>query len=371
MKRAVILLGVLALLVAGGPAAAALVGMIVLGAESSAGASSVCGGGIEGGSVLPAGDPPDRVGAYEGVQLSNAAQIVIAGERLGVGVHGQTLAVMTAMGESSLINVDRGDAVGPDSRGLFQQRANGAWGSYADRMNPATAATNFYRALLEVEHWQSLPPTVAAHRVQRNADPHHYAPYWPDAVAVIQALTQPLPRGRAAAVSTGPPVADIGSCGPGGSPAVTAQGWTNPAVGQHTSPFGPRIHPITGAPALHTGNDVANRCGTPVLAAADGVVIWAAPGPHQGRTGNQIIVDHGGGVTTRYGHVLTGTTRVRVGDHVTTGAQIAAMGGDATLDPLGAGSSTGCHLHFEVTVNGQPTNPSAYLLAQGVTLGAA
>ncbi|WP_127572585.1 M23 family metallopeptidase [Georgenia faecalis] len=365
-----ILLAVLALLVAGGPAGVALVGMLILGTESPASAGSVCGTGREGGSVLPAGDPPDRVGAYEGVQLSNAAQIITAGERLGVGVHGQSLAVMTAMGESSLINVDRGDAVGPDSRGLFQQRANGAWGSYADRMNPATAATNFYRALIEVENWQTLPPTIAAHRVQRNADPQHYARYWPDAVALVQALTEPPPRDRAAAVSTAPRVADTVSCSSSGSRTATAQGWTNPAVGQHTSPYGLRIHPITGAPALHTGDDVANRCGTPILAAAEGVVIWAAPGPHEGRTGNQIVVSHGGGVTTRYGHVLTGTTRVRAGDHVASGAQIASMGGDPTLDPFGAGSSTGCHLHFEVTVSGQPTSPTAYLLAQGVTLGA-
>ena len=89
---------------------------------------------------------------------------------------GQTVAVMTAMGESSLINVDHGDAAGPDSRGLFQQRDNGAWGTYADRMNPQTAATNFYTALLRVEGWETLPPTIAAHRVQRNADPNHYAP---------------------------------------------------------------------------------------------------------------------------------------------------------------------------------------------------
>ena len=50
--------------------------------------------------------------------------------------------MMTAIGESNLVNVNYGDLAGPDSRGLFQQRANGAWGSYADRMNPRIAATN-------------------------------------------------------------------------------------------------------------------------------------------------------------------------------------------------------------------------------------
>jgi hypothetical protein len=95
---------------------------------------------------------------------------------------------MTAMGESSLRVLDRGDAVGPDSRGLFQQRDNGAWGSYADRMDPITSATNFFRALQEVRDWRSLRPTIAAHRTQRNADPEHYERYWEPAVAVVSAL---------------------------------------------------------------------------------------------------------------------------------------------------------------------------------------
>lgn len=114
---------------------------------------------------------------------------------------------------------------------------------------------------------------------------------------------------------------------------------------------------------------MANTCGTPIRAAADGVVVRAAPGPYQGRTGNQIIVDHGGGITTRYGHVLTGSMAVRAGDRVSVGLRIAAMGGDPALDPIGAGSSTGCHLHFEVNINGVAVNPNAYLLAQGVLLG--
>ncbi len=60
---------------------------------------------------------------------------------------------------------------------------------------------------------------------------------------------------------------------------------------------------------------------------------------------------------------------VRPGDLVTAGQTVGAMGGDPDLDPIGAGSSTGCHLHFEVNLGGQAVNPSAYLLAQGVVLG--
>ncbi|MCZ2860678.1 hypothetical protein [Blastococcus sp. VKM Ac-2987] len=143
----------------------------------------------EAGVRVDAGAVPDGpVAGYRGDQLANAAAIVNAGQALGLDTCAQTIGVMTAMGESSLRVLDRGDAVGPDSRGLFQQRANGAWGSYADRMDPTTSATNFFRALQEVPDWQSLPPTIAAHRTQRNADPYHYERYWDAAVEVVTSL---------------------------------------------------------------------------------------------------------------------------------------------------------------------------------------
>ncbi|MBM7807491.1 hypothetical protein JOD57_003328 [Geodermatophilus bullaregiensis] len=150
--------------------------------------SAECAAAEAGIRVDPATVPGGPVAGYAGEQLANAAAIVNAGEALGLDTCAQTLGVMTAMGESSLRVLDRGDAVGPDSRGLFQQRANGAWGSYADRMDPTTSATNFFRALQEVPDWRSLPPTIAAHRTQRNADPDHYARYWDAAVEVVGAL---------------------------------------------------------------------------------------------------------------------------------------------------------------------------------------
>jgi hypothetical protein len=138
--------------------------------------------------VDPAAVPEGPVAGYGREQLANAAAIVNAAAELGLDTCAQVVGVMTAMGESSLRVLDRGDAVGPDSRGLFQQRANGAWGSYADRMDPTTSATNFFRALQEVPGWQSLEPTIAAHRTQRNADPYHYERYWDAAVEVVGAL---------------------------------------------------------------------------------------------------------------------------------------------------------------------------------------
>lgn len=138
--------------------------------------------------VDPDDVPDGQVAGYRGEQLANAAAIINAGEALGLDTCAQTIGVMTAMGESSLRVLDRGDAVGPDSRGLFQQRANGAWGSYEDRMDPAISATNFFAALQEVPGWQALPPTIAAHRTQRNADPYHYVRYWDAAVELVTTL---------------------------------------------------------------------------------------------------------------------------------------------------------------------------------------
>lgn len=161
--------------------------IVVLGGGSQA-AADVCspsGGSL---SADTAALPKVPVAGYQGQQLANAALIIDAGRTLGASARAQTIAVMTAMGESGLSVLGHGDAAGPDSRGLFQQRGNGAWGSSADRMDPTASATGFYRALQKVPGWDQLEPTIAAHRVQRNADPYHYQPYWGPAVQVVAAL---------------------------------------------------------------------------------------------------------------------------------------------------------------------------------------
>ena len=123
-----------------------------------------------------------KVEGYSADQVKNAAAIINAGKTLNLTGKGQMISVMVALGESGLSVLDYGDGPGPDSRGLFQQRDNGAWGSYADRMDPATSATNFIKALPAVEGWELLEPTIAGNKVQRNADPYHYQKYWPEAV---------------------------------------------------------------------------------------------------------------------------------------------------------------------------------------------
>lgn len=130
-----------------------------------------------------------KIDGYSPEQLRNAAAIMNAGKTLNLSAKGQMVGVMVALGESGLRVLDTGDGAGPDSRGLFQQRDNGAWGSHADRMNPATSSSNFIRALKGVAGWELLEPTIAGNKVQRNADPYHYQKYWPEAVKLVQALS--------------------------------------------------------------------------------------------------------------------------------------------------------------------------------------
>lgn len=121
------------------------------------------------------------------------------------------------------------------------------------------------------------------------------------------------------------------------------------AVGTYIWPTGAKI--VTQYYGLrHTGMDIAGPQGLPNYAAKDGVVIKSQDG-YNGGYGNYIIIDHGGGITTWYGHNYK--RLVQVGEHVTQGQVIGLLGT--------TGRSTGPHLHFEVRVNGKHTNPLQYI----------
>lgn len=125
-----------------------------------------------------------------------------------------------------------------------------------------------------------------------------------------------------------------------------AMGW--PCSGPITSPFGYRTHPIFGTTIFHAGIDIGVDYGTPIHAADSGVVVYS--GWISGY-GNAVIIDHGGGVSTLYGH--NQSLAVSEGQSVSKGSVIAYAGS--------TGNSTGPHCHFEVDVNGSPVNPMGYL----------
>ncbi len=137
--------------------------------------------------VVPAGP----IAGFCQSQLVNAAQILRAAQSYSLSVHGEEIGVMTAIGESSLRNVNYGDTAGPDSRGIFQQRSN--YGALANRMDPYTAARAFFLRMQGIVDWPDKAPTVVAHTVQRNADPDYYTQYWDRAVTVVTALNRTVP----------------------------------------------------------------------------------------------------------------------------------------------------------------------------------
>ncbi|OFX13939.1 MAG: hypothetical protein A2Z18_06240 [Armatimonadetes bacterium RBG_16_58_9] len=117
-----------------------------------------------------------------------------------------------------------------------------------------------------------------------------------------------------------------------------------PCSGNISSYFGYRVHPITKVYKLHTGVDIPADQGTAIKAAAGGTVIISG---WQGAYGHAVVIDHGGGISTLYGHCSK--LLVNVGDQVRQGETVAKVGS--------TGYSTGPHLHFEKRVNGKPVNP--------------
>jgi murein DD-endopeptidase MepM/ murein hydrolase activator NlpD len=115
-----------------------------------------------------------------------------------------------------------------------------------------------------------------------------------------------------------------------------------------SSPYGLRSDPFTGEPEMHRGVDIANRFGAPVLAAGRGIVIFSGKTPD---FGNMVIIDHGFGYKTRYGHMSA--LLVKVGDMVKANQEIGRIGS--------SGRSTGPHLHFEVYRYGMHLDPAGFL----------
>ncbi len=137
------------------------------------------------------------------------------------------------------------------------------------------------------------------------------------------------------------------------APRPTTRNWgtgrfVTPADGPITSPYGYRIHPIYGTMRFHSGIDIGAYYGSSILAADSGVVIEAG---WIGGYGNTVMIDHGGGYSTLYGHCST--LYVRNGQIVSQGEPIAAVGS--------TGNSTGPHLHFEVRINGDPVDPLGFI----------
>ena len=163
------------------------------------------------------------------------------------------------------------------------------------------------------------------------------------ALAREEATLSALIRSRQlSAEASDRPASGGGGSGNAAPSRVSGSGMSWPTNGSVTSGFGYRWG------SLHAGIDIANGTGTPIRAAKGGTIILAG---WNGGYGNCIVIDHGGGLSTLYGHM----SRLRAGD----GQRVDA--GDLIGDMGSTGNSTGSHLHFETRVNGSPQDPMRYL----------
>lgn len=136
---------------------------------------------------------------------------------------------------------------------------------------------------------------------------------------------------------------------------ISDSGWVRPAGGYITSSYGWRTDPYY---SFHTGTDLGAGCNAPIFASHPGTVIYAG---WYGNYGNFVMIDHGGGLTTSYGHIVNGGILVSYGQQVGVAEQIAKVGT--------TGKSTGCHVHVEVKQDGQTQNPVNFFANQGIQLG--
>ncbi len=121
-----------------------------------------------------------------------------------------------------------------------------------------------------------------------------------------------------------------------------------PGTPDVTSPFGPRLDPFLGRPALHTGLDLREEAGAAVRTTADGTVVSAGPA---GGYGTMVEIDHGHGLTTRYAHLES--ILVDAGHRVAKGDAVGLVGA--------TGRATGPHLHYETRIDGEPVDPARFL----------
>lgn len=312
-------------------------------------------------------------------QLTHAATIITVGSEIdGVTRDALKISLMAALTESTLRMLantgtypesgdypNDGNGSDHDSLGLFQMRPQSGWGTVAELMDPKYQAAAFFggptgpnypspRGLLDIPGWQSMGLGEVAQAVEVSAFPDRYDNYAPVAEKILVTLT--AGRATASASAADSAVRTV----PATKPTVSSKVVFPLPEGTWavTDSFGPRIDPISGEQSTHYGLDLGAADGTPILAAADGIVTVAE---FSGNYGGLIIIEHqldGETVATAYAHMWQHGIHVIAGERVIAGQHIGDVGS--------SGYSTGAHLHFEVRpggTNGTAIDPAAWLNA--------
>jgi len=306
--------------------------------------------GCGNGHVVDPNGPLPQVQPLTEEQVRNGAIIIHVGQEMKVPPRGWVIGVATALQESWLTNLpDLGPRNDHDSIGLFQQRPSQGWGTPEQLADPAYQSRKFFEKLVKIPNWLTLPLTVAAQQVQVSAYPDAYAKHEPLASRVVDALTGGASRAAGAEVAL--------RCAAAGE--IAASGWTIPVRGPITSGFRTPERPN------HNGVDIGVPKGTPVHAAAAGIVLVAMCNAHVGSVayscdrdggvwvqgcGWYVDILHADRVITRYCHMMI-RPYVHVGDSVSAGEVIGLSGS--------SGNASGPHVHFEVHVNGDSSRYGA------------
>lgn len=281
----------------------------------------------------PSGEADAHVDGLSSVQLGNARIVHNVSVQMGLPQRAAVIAIATALQESDLHNLGHlGAANDHDSLGLFQQRPSQGWGSPEQIMNPVYASAKFYQNLISIAGWEHLPLTIAAQTVQRSAFPNAYAKHESHAAAVVAGVAS---KGSWAIPG------DLEQC-------VSNAGWTHPLPGYKVNSA-----VRTAERPSHDGVDIAAPKGTPIRAAASGVVIKVRcnaslnggdyscdvdGSPAVAGCGHYLQIRTGSYIH-RYCHLLR-KPMVLVGQAVQAGQFIGFVGS--------SGNSSGPHLHWEL-----------------------
>lgn len=215
------------------------------------------------------------------------------------------------------------------------------------KMQEAQAAADAAQAALDAQtdHLEDLQAQLAA---LQDATAKTVAAYQAGVIARKKARAEKLRREREAAAAAG-------NANGGGT---VVSGWCRPNGGHMSFGYGPRklmCGPDFCGSTYHRGIDLAGGCGSPIYAAHSGRVTMAQKFSGYG---NYVRIQHSSDTATGYGHIKPGGFAVRAGDRVDAGDIIAYVGN--------TGNSFGCHLHFEVYINGNTVNPESYLRKRGI-----
>lgn len=274
-----------------------------------AGSSNACGGAairVTDSSTIA------NVAGYTVDQLTVAADIVNFGANSNVTSQAQTMAIMLAIAQ--------------------------------EQLSGATSPEAAYDLVTSVSGWTAMKPGLLIHSILGGEDPLAFDELWTDAATIMATFSSMS--------------LDCALSAPG---AVSPTGWAIPSEGPVSSSYGPRNLSCnsSGCPStFHRGVDLAPGCGKPIYAARGGTVVAAGPAAGYG---GWILIDHGGRIATGYAHMYVSEIFVRVGEQVSAGQNIAKIGS--------SGVSTGCHLHFEVRLDGRQVDPEVFMEAVGLTLG--